>query len=186
MNDLFLFIDFQKIFEENEEWKVPGIRDCLNRAKKAHFLVSKVRNITTITTNYLPPADVDNDPNDYAWKRYFDQFASVPKHGHHELYGDLEYIPADSKWTSNGFSKWNHSLSYTTPFNVFITGVSTECCVLSTALSAVDTGANVYIISDACAAGTPEDHELGLRVLSKFAPNIQIIESKDIIQLFDK
>ena len=38
-------------------------------------------------------------------------------------------------------------------------GVSTECCVLMTALAAVDDGAHVRVVADACAAKGPKTHE---------------------------
>lgn len=190
MTDFFLFIDFQKIFRDNQEWKVPDIEQCFNRAKEAHELISmhQTRTLLTVKTKYLPPSAIINTncPNDHAWKKYFDLFPSVPRHKNHELYNELHDFESDTVWISNGFNKWRDCPSYKPPFNVFITGVSTECCVLSTALSAVDSGANVYIISDACTAGTSEDHILGLSIMSKFKPNIQIITTKDIPILFNK
>ncbi len=35
-------------------------------------------------------------------------------------------------------------------------GVSTDCCVLMTALAAVDDGVAVRVVADACAAKTPD------------------------------
>ena len=185
MNDLFLFVDFQKIFEKGD-WKVPEIKNTLTRAKIARDTVAKIRNITTIATRYLPPHGVCLRNKDDAWFKYFKMYPNVPNDPDHEMYQHIENISCDLSWESSGFSKWNHSSTYTSPFNVFITGVSTECCVLSTALSAIDAGATVYIISDACAAGSKNDHNLGLNILSRFAPNVQIIKTNDIIRLFNE
>ena len=186
MNDLFLFVDFQKVFELNEEWKIPDIKGCLARAKIACKEVEKVRNITKIVTRYMPPNLLHLRDKDDAWVKYFKKYSTVPKRSGDILYELIDYIPCDWVWESSEFSKWKHTSQCNYPFNVFITGVSTECCILSTALSAVDAGATVYVISDACAAGNKEDHNLGLELLSRFDPNVQIIKTEDITRMFNE
>lgn len=48
---------------------------------------------------------------------------------------------------------------------LLITGVTTQCCVASTIRSAVDLGYGCVLLSDACAAYDPADHEATLRVM---------------------
>ncbi|WP_410867250.1 cysteine hydrolase family protein, partial [Paraburkholderia sp. SIMBA_027] len=54
------------------------------------------------------------------------------------------------------FSKWGPQLAALVPegTEMILTGVATDCCVLSTALGAIDAGRFVTVISDACAAVT--------------------------------
>jgi nicotinamidase-related amidase len=54
-------------------------------------------------------------------------------------------------------------------------GVSTECCVLATALAAADDGVSVRIVRDACASVDNAAHEAALHVaLTGFAPMIAL------------
>lgn len=50
---------------------------------------------------------------------------------------------------------------------VVVTGITTECCVDSTARAAFHHGYNVFVVSDACAAYEPELHAGTLNVLEK-------------------
>ena len=55
-----------------------------------------------------------------------------------------------------------------------LTGVSTDCCVLSTALPAADAGARVRVVGAACAGSSPENHERALAEMALYAPQITI------------
>ncbi|CCA92002.1 cysteine hydrolase family protein [Novosphingobium sp. PP1Y] len=48
-----------------------------------------------------------------------------------------------------------------------MTGVTTECCVDSTARGAFHRGYNVFVVSDACAAYEPDLHIASLKVMQK-------------------
>ncbi|MFL6168627.1 MAG: cysteine hydrolase family protein [Ornithinibacter sp.] len=56
-----------------------------------------------------------------------------------------------------------------------LTGVATDCCVLSTALPAADAGATVRVVRDACAGSSPENHEQALAAMALYAPQITIV-----------
>ena len=55
-----------------------------------------------------------------------------------------------------------------------VTGVSTDCCVLSTVLPAADAGATVRVWADGCAGSTAENHERALAAMSLYAPQVTI------------
>ena len=61
-----------------------------------------------------------------------------------------------------------------------LTGVSTDCCVISTALSAADAGATLTVVTDACAGSTPENHRKALDVLSLYPPQITLTAAADV------
>lgn len=61
-----------------------------------------------------------------------------------------------------------------------LTGVSTDCCVISTALSAADAGATITVVSDACAGSTPENHAAALTVLGLYPPQIRVVPSAEL------
>ncbi|MGE4306834.1 MAG: cysteine hydrolase family protein [Novosphingobium sp.] len=59
-----------------------------------------------------------------------------------------------------------------------MTGVSTDCCVDSTARTAFHNGYNVFVVSDACAAYEPDLHSGTLNVLQK---NLALLATSDAV-----
>ena len=62
-----------------------------------------------------------------------------------------------------------------------LAGVSTDCCVLSTALAAADAGVHVRVVSDACAGVSDEDHERALAAMEMYQPMIEITTTSDVL-----
>lgn len=58
-----------------------------------------------------------------------------------------------------------------------LTGVATDCCVISTALAAADAGAHVTVVADACAGSTAENQAAALQVMGLYPPQITISDS---------
>jgi nicotinamidase-related amidase len=55
-----------------------------------------------------------------------------------------------------------------------LTGVSTDCCVLSTALPAADAGATVRVVASACAGSSADNHARALAAMALYAPQITL------------
>jgi nicotinamidase-related amidase len=55
-----------------------------------------------------------------------------------------------------------------------LAGVSTDCCVLSTALPAADAGATVRVVASACAGSSPDNHARALAAMELYAPQITL------------
>ena len=74
------------------------------------------------------------------------------------------------------FGKWDGETEKVLggPRQIVVAGVSTDCCVLSTALAAVDAGIHVRIVEDACAATSTLSHRRALDVMASYAPLIDI------------
>jgi nicotinamidase-related amidase len=64
--------------------------------------------------------------------------------------------------------------------NLVLCGVSTDCCVLSTALAAADDGAWVRVVRDACAGASDEDHERSLAAMAFYGPQVEIVGSEQV------
>jgi isochorismate hydrolase len=73
-----------------------------------------------------------------------------------------------SKWLPEAFERFGPAPRVT------LCGVSTDCCVLATALAAVDGGAQVQLVADACAAKSPAVHEGALAIMASRAPMLDI------------
>ena len=63
-----------------------------------------------------------------------------------------------------------------------LTGVSTDCCVLSTALAAADAGRRVLVAADACAGLTEADHQRALDAMALYAPLITITDVGSVLR----
>ena len=61
-----------------------------------------------------------------------------------------------------------------------LTGVSTDCCVLSTALAAADAGRFVTVVADACAGLSDADHQRALDAMALYAPLITITSVAEV------
>ena len=60
-------------------------------------------------------------------------------------------------------------------------GVSTDCCVLSTAVAAADAGVPVRVVSDACAGADDDSHAKALDLMSLYAPLIEVVPSAELL-----
>ena len=78
---------------------------------------------------------------------------------------------------SHTFSKWLPEAHgrFAPDAAVVLCGVSTDCCVLATALAAVDAGAHVRVVEDACAARTEAVHQGALGIMAARAPQLRIV-----------
>ena len=77
------------------------------------------------------------------------------------------------------FGKWGQALreAIGDADEIVLTGVSTDCCVLSTALAAADAGVRVRVAADACAGLSDADHQRALDAMALYAPLIEIEDS---------
>ncbi|KGN41504.1 cysteine hydrolase family protein [Knoellia aerolata] len=113
-----------------------------------------------------------------SWGPYYDAwpFALVPDDD--PLYAVVPQLRgvADRVLTAGTFGKWPVLREVVgDDARVLLTGVSTDCCVLSTALPAADAGALVRVAADGCAGSTPENHERALAAMALYGPQITLV-----------
>jgi nicotinamidase-related amidase len=77
------------------------------------------------------------------------------------------------------FGKWSE-LADQVGDDIVVTGVSTDCCVLSTVLAAADAGTHVRVVADACAGATDESHGAALSLMALYAPLVEVVSSADV------
>ena len=80
--------------------------------------------------------------------------------------------------TEGTFGKWGAGLRAVVGEQprLALAGVSTDCCVIATALPAADAGATVRVLADACAGSSIEAHERALAAMALFAPQVTVVE----------
>jgi nicotinamidase-related amidase len=133
-----------------------------------------------IRTRFVAPAHPEG-----AWVAYYEQwpFALVPADD--PLY-DLVPAVADAEGavvTETTFGKWGENLRRALggSTEIVLTGVSTDCCIISTALPAADAGMHVRVVSDGCAGLSETDHRRALDAMALYAPLIEITDSETVL-----
>lgn len=163
-------IDMQDVFSRPDSgWFAPryaraasGIRDLLPLFEDR-----------VVFTRFVAPSDPAGAWADYYRRWPFallsdddPQYALTPEFS--------RYREAAISMTS--FGKWGPELATAMrgSHEMVLTGVSTDCCVLSTALAAADAGVHVRVVADACAGISDRDHERALEAMALFGPLIEI------------
>lgn len=129
-----------------------------------------------IVTRWLPTA-----PRDGSWGAYFAQWPFADVDPADPLF---DLVPGAAELTEHPvldaptFGKWGPALQAATggARQLMLAGVSTDCCVISTALAAADAGQFVRVARDACAESTPENGAAALHVMGLYSPMITVIE----------
>jgi nicotinamidase-related amidase len=170
--DWLLVIDLQPAFSHPDSaWYTPGVREAAQRIAALVPLFGD----RVVFTRFVPPVEPTG-----SWTRYYEKWS-------------FAYDPSaawlwevDDPWkdrlsvASHTFSKWVAARDLIGPeASVAICGVSTDCCVLATALAAVDDGVHVRVVADACAAKSPSVHSEALSLMERRAPQLAIVDSNE-------
>jgi nicotinamidase-related amidase len=170
-------IDPQRIFAAPDSpWGSPMFADIVDPVRR----LAGVAGSRTVVTRWVAP-----DPAHGSWAAYLEAwpFADVPPDDRlFDVVDELQDLTSTIV-TAPTFGKWGPALAEVTgPMpHLVLAGVSTDCCVISTALAAADAGATVTIVSDACAGSTPENHRSALDVMALFPPQITIATAAEVL-----
>lgn len=134
----------------------------------------------TVFTRFVAPAEPRG-----AWAAYYQQwpFALVgdddPLYALTAPFGSL----AQRVETRPTFGKWDAELAAALDgaSEIVLTGVSTDCCVISTALAAADAGVHVRLATDACAGASAADHQRALDAMALYAPLIELTSVDEVL-----
>jgi nicotinamidase-related amidase len=172
-----MIIDMQRIFGEPiSEWVTPGYASASAGIQR---LLGAFESRVCLTRFLAPERPTG------VWIDYYEKwpFALDPANAPlYELSEEFTSIraPAVDRTT---FGKWDadaaRDLGY--PAELVLSGVTTDCCVLSTALSAADAGVHVIVAADACAGVTEEDHQRALDTMALYSPLVDIADVDSIL-----
>lgn len=140
-----------------------------------------------LVTRWLPTADRRTSWSDYfaAWP-FADKPADDPLY---DLAPEARSLSPHPTLDLPTFGKWDaidRFLSLSKDIGsapVVLAGVSTDCCVISTALAAADAGARVTIAADACAGSTPENHEAAIQVMGLYPPQLTVSDTTSALRI---
>ncbi|MBS1908072.1 MAG: cysteine hydrolase [Actinobacteria bacterium] len=146
-----------------------------------------------LVTRWLPTADRRTSWGDYfaAWP-FADKPADDPLY---DLVPEARDLSPHPTLDAPTFGKWG-AIERFLPFDrlrarskgvgsapVVLTGVSTDCCVISTALAGADAGARITIAADACAGSDPANHAAALQVMSLYPPQLTVTDTEAALPL---
>jgi nicotinamidase-related amidase len=174
---VLVVIDMQAVFgNPSSPWFTPGFPDIEPTVAR---LVASFGDRVVFTRFVAPEVPTGS------WVPYYEQwpFALVPASD--PLY---DLVPAmltegRSVVSEKTFGKWGADLVAATggSAELVLVGVSTDCCVLSTALAAADAGIHLRVVQDACAGLSEVDHRRALEAMALYAPFIEIVDSDSLV-----
>jgi len=178
-----LIVDPQRIFADPaSEWCSPFFPAAMENIARLAESVGPER---TLITRWLPTADRATAWGDYfrAWP-----FADVPAEDpRYELVAPAQGLSAHPTIDEPTFGKWGQQLAERVGWaanpatHLLVTGVTTDCCVISTVLPAADAGVRLSVVTDAVAHSTAENGPPALHTMSLFPPQVDLRTTADIL-----
>jgi nicotinamidase-related amidase len=167
-------IDLQRVFgDPGSPWAAPRFAEArLRSAQLAGAFGERV-----VHTRFVAPAEPAG-----AWRAYYEQFAFARQRPDAPLYELVDDPAGRPVVTASTFGKWGPVLAAVVGDGpLTVTGVATDCCVISTVLAAADAGVPVRVVRDACAGSTDDDHDRALRVMSLYAPLVELTTTAEVL-----
>ena len=165
--DWLVVVDVQPVFlNADSPWFSPMLPEAVERIAELVPLFGD----RVLFTRFVPPDEVTG-----SWKPYYEKWDFAYRPEARDLWDVAAPWTGRRSVASHRFSKWEvlRPLLGADP-HVVMCGVSTDCCVMSTALAAVDDGAHLRLVADACAAKDDEIHQRSLAILASRAPQLVI------------
>jgi nicotinamidase-related amidase len=170
-------IDAQRIFASpDSQWGSPMFPAIVDPVRRLAAAAAE----RTVVTRWVPATEPQG-----SWAAYLEAwpFADVPEDD--PLLALVPELADLGKQVVSlpTFGKWGYALQAVTgPLpHLVLTGVSTDCCVISTALAAADAGATITVVTDACAGSTPENHQAAMDVMALYPPQITLATSEEVV-----
>lgn len=177
--DWLVAVDPQRVFADPaSEWRAPRFAD----------VVAPIRALATahgdrvVCTRFVAPAEPAG-----AWVDYYRRFPWAllpPDDPVWDVVDELADVAAAGRVLSaTTFGKWGPELAAIVGPGARLTlaGVSTDCCVLSTALAAADAGVAVRVVPEACAGADDASHERALATMALYAPLIRVVPLAELL-----
>ena len=171
---LLVVVDMQDVVRDAESpWRTPAFDAAaagIDRLLGAAF-GDRVR-----FTRFVPPAERPG-----SWGQYYETFGGVLREDRADWwelsapYRDLA-AGGPEPVSRSTFSAWGERLRDAAgpDGTIVLCGVATDCCVISTALAAVDDGAFVRVAVDACGGSNDASHDAAIGVMRNYGPQIEI------------
>jgi nicotinamidase-related amidase len=167
-------IDLQRVFgDPGSPWAAPRFGEVRPRI---HRLIEAFGE-RVVFTRFVAPAEPQG-----AWRAYYEQFAFALQPADAPLYELVDDPGARPVVSATTFGKWGPDLTGVVGDGpLTVTGVATDCCVISTVLAAADAGMTVRVVGDACAGSSDVDHQRALDLMALYAPLVQVTTTAEVL-----
>ena len=173
-------IDLQRVFgDPSSEWRAPRYAAA---AANVVRLASEWGG-RSVFTRFVAPSEPSG-----SWVPYYESFPWALQPPDSELYEFTDEVSkvaaqAGQVVTATTFGKWGEDLRAVVGDQpkLVVTGVATDCCVISTVLAAADAGADITVVTDACAGSTDENHQKALDVMALYQPLVSFTTTDELL-----
>ena len=175
MDGRLVVIDMQRAFRDETEWHVPRF----DEAAAAIYKLKEVFPSAPVYTRF-----VRDEAEAGSWRSYYDRWNGMRLPSEASAWDLVVEMPEGAEiLDAPTFTKWGPELAMLIPEGerMILTGVSTDCCVLSTALGAVDAGRYVTVVSDACAGTNDEVHGQALALMQMLSPMCDVATLAELL-----
>ncbi|MEV4050788.1 cysteine hydrolase [Amycolatopsis sp. NPDC049688] len=174
MKSVLAVIDLQNVFADRASpWFTPRFAEVVPPIER---LVTAFGN-NVVFTRFVAPSQPEG-----AWKRYYAQWPFALQPPNAPLYQVIDRFHPASTVDATTFGKWTPRMATRVGgAGLVLAGVSTDCCVLSTALAAADAGVSVTVVSDACAGVDDESHAKALDILRLYGPLVTVATTAEVL-----
>jgi nicotinamidase-related amidase len=174
---LLVVVDLQVVFADpTSPWCAPGFAATLPGVRA---LLDAFGERAVLTRFVAPQRPVG------AWVEYYRQWPFALQPADAPLWDLVPELAVDGRAVLDAptFGKWDDRLaSLVDPAaGIVLAGMSTDCCVLSTALAAADAGVAVRVAADACAGASDADHRRALDAMALYAPLVTVTSVADLL-----
>jgi nicotinamidase-related amidase len=168
-------IDMQRAFRDDGQWQVPRYQEIVP-------VITRLRQ--SLGSSPVFTRFIRDEAETGAWAAYYRRWDEMRFPSGSEAWDITMDVPGEATVIdASTFSKWGPELAAAVPegADMVLTGVATDCCVLSTALGALDAGRFVTVVSDACAAVSDEAQEQTLALLQLLSPMCEVVTSRELL-----
>ena len=174
---LLAVIDMQRVFgEPGSPWAAPRYA----QAAAGVLRILPAFGDRVVFTRFIAPAEPIG-----AWRPYYEQWPFALQPPQSRIWELTEEFAHDEARLIDAptFGKWTPELAELVGpgGQLVLAGVSTDCCVLSTALAAADAGVYVTVVADACAGVDDAAHLRALEAMKLYAPLIEVLDADQLL-----
>jgi nicotinamidase-related amidase len=169
---LLVVIDMQRVFSEPQSpWAVRDLDALVPPIQRLADAFGE----RVVFTLFVP---FDDPPGPGSWADYYAQFPFFLRPEAEGLTNLVEPFAGRGEPTlaAPTFSKYGPRLEALAgpERTIVLCGVSTDCCVISTALPALDAGMHVRVVRDACVGVSAASHDAAIAVMAGYVGHIAI------------
>lgn len=170
-------VDFQRVFgDRSSPWCAPRYADAAANAVRLAGAFQE----RCVFTRFVAPREPAG-----GWVPYYAEFPFAlqpPEARLYELTDEVAPLAAHTIEATT-FGKWGPPLQELVGGvpELVVCGVATDCCVISTVLPAIDAGARVTVVTDACAGSDDANHDKALGVMGLYAPLVRLTSTDELL-----